>query len=180
MQAQSNSLISSTLCIKWTVNSCQKFTGTDYGHPIMPWSQKNWWRSVSTWPNATSRHYGTPRHKSKKSEKLGRCDRHNMLRPYLKIWDWDLIFSRAVQWWLFPHLASVVRLHWHSKVTFGKTAGSVFLKHLRNFKSFKIQSTYFFYFDFYLKFLFLPSQFRWGWGWGDLICITQALNLICI
>ena len=103
-----------------------------------------------------------------------------MLRPYLKIWDWDLIFSRAVQWWLFPHLASVVRLHWHSKVTFGKTAGSVFLKHLRNFKSFKIQSTYFFYFDFYLKFLFLPSQFRWGWGWGELICITQALNLICI
>ena len=27
--------------------------------------------------------------KSKISEKLGRCGRQNMLRPYLKIWDWD-------------------------------------------------------------------------------------------
>ena len=29
------------------------------------------------------------RHKSKKSENLGRCGRQNMLRPYLKIWDWE-------------------------------------------------------------------------------------------
>ena len=29
--------------------------------------------------------------------KMGRCGRQNMLRPYLKIWDWDLIFDRAVK-----------------------------------------------------------------------------------
>ena len=37
------------------------------------------------------------RHKSKKSEILGRCGRQNMLRSELKIWDWDLIFDRAVK-----------------------------------------------------------------------------------
>ena len=37
------------------------------------------------------------RHKSKKSEKLGRCGRQNMLRPYLTIWDWDWIFGRPVK-----------------------------------------------------------------------------------
>jgi hypothetical protein len=37
------------------------------------------------------------RHKSKISEKLGRCGRQNMLWPYLKIWDWDWIFGRAVK-----------------------------------------------------------------------------------
>ena len=37
------------------------------------------------------------RHKSKISEKLGRCGRQNMFWPYLKIWDWDWIFGRAVK-----------------------------------------------------------------------------------
>ena len=37
------------------------------------------------------------RHKSKKSEKLGRCGRQNMLRPYLKIWEWEWIFGHAVK-----------------------------------------------------------------------------------
>jgi len=37
------------------------------------------------------------RHKSKISERLGRCGRQNMLRPYLKIWDWDWIFGRGVK-----------------------------------------------------------------------------------
>jgi hypothetical protein len=37
------------------------------------------------------------RHKSKISEKLGRCGRQNMLRSYLKIWDWELSFGRAVK-----------------------------------------------------------------------------------
>ena len=37
------------------------------------------------------------RHKSKISEKLGWCGRQNMLRPYLKIWDWDWIFGSAVK-----------------------------------------------------------------------------------
>ena len=37
------------------------------------------------------------RHKSKISEKLGRFGRQNMLRPYLKIWDWDWILGRAVK-----------------------------------------------------------------------------------
>ena len=36
------------------------------------------------------------RHKSKISEKLGRCGRQNMLRPYLKIWDLELISGHAV------------------------------------------------------------------------------------
>ena len=35
------------------------------------------------------------RHKSKKSENYGRCGRQNMLRPYLKFWEW--IFGRAVK-----------------------------------------------------------------------------------
>ena len=33
------------------------------------------------------------RHKSE----MGRCGRQNMLWPYLKIWDWDWIFGRAVK-----------------------------------------------------------------------------------
>ena len=37
------------------------------------------------------------RHKSKKSENLGRCGRQNMLQPYLKIWEWEWIFGRAVK-----------------------------------------------------------------------------------
>ena len=37
------------------------------------------------------------RHKLKISEKLGRCGRQNMLPPFLKIWDWDWIFGRAVK-----------------------------------------------------------------------------------
>ena len=36
------------------------------------------------------------RHISKKYENLGRCGRQNMLRPYLKIWDWEWIFGPAV------------------------------------------------------------------------------------
>ena len=37
------------------------------------------------------------RHKSKISEKLGWCGRQNMLRPLLKIWEWEWIFGRAVK-----------------------------------------------------------------------------------
>ena len=37
------------------------------------------------------------RHKSKISEKLGRCGRQNMLPPYLKIWEWEWIFGCAVK-----------------------------------------------------------------------------------
>ena len=37
------------------------------------------------------------RHKSKISEKLGRCERQNMLRSYLKIWEWEWIFGHAVK-----------------------------------------------------------------------------------
>ena len=47
------------------------------------------------------------RHKSKISEKLGRCGRQNKLRPYLKIWDWDWIFGRAVKvcsWWFLTSI----------------------------------------------------------------------------
>ena len=37
------------------------------------------------------------RHKSKISGKLDQCGWQNMLWPYLKIWDWGWIFSRAVK-----------------------------------------------------------------------------------
>ena len=37
------------------------------------------------------------RRNSKKPEILSRCGRQNMLWPYLKIWDCDLIFGRAVK-----------------------------------------------------------------------------------
>ena len=33
----------------------------------------------------------------KLSGSLGRCGRQNMLRPYLKIWNWDWIFGRVVK-----------------------------------------------------------------------------------
>ena len=46
------------------------------------------------------------RHKSKKSEILGQCGRQNMLRLYLKIWDWDLIFGRAVKAISWPGVRS--------------------------------------------------------------------------
>ena len=41
------------------------------------------------------------RHKSKKSENLGWYGRQNMLRPYLKIWKWELIFGHAVSTLVF-------------------------------------------------------------------------------
>ena len=62
------------------------------------------------------------RHKSKISENLGWCGRHNMLRPYLKIWEWEWIFGRAVKAisslgvhspWLQPYLCCWVVLHIH-------------------------------------------------------------------
>ena len=34
---------------------------------------------------------------SKISEKLGRCGRQNMLRPYLRIWEWEWILGCAVK-----------------------------------------------------------------------------------
>ena len=36
-------------------------------------------------------------HKSKISEKLGQCGKQNMLRPYLKIWECELILGCAVK-----------------------------------------------------------------------------------
>ena len=56
--------------------------------------------TVHTWFICTSKARTTDtqwRHKSKISEKLDRCDRQNMLRPYLKIWDRYWIFGRAVK-----------------------------------------------------------------------------------
>ena len=49
-------------------------------------------------PNKRARTTDTQwRHTSNISEKLGRCGRQNMLRPYLKIWEWEWIFGRAVK-----------------------------------------------------------------------------------
>ena len=33
----------------------------------------------------------------KEIENVGRCGRQNMLRPYLKMWEWEWIFGRAVK-----------------------------------------------------------------------------------
>ena len=44
--------------------------------------------------HSTDNHW---RHKSKISEKLGRCGRQNMLQLYLKIWECDWILGRAVK-----------------------------------------------------------------------------------
>ena len=41
-----------------------------------------------------------------KSENLGRCGRQNMLWPYLKIWEWELIFSHAVKAISLPGIRS--------------------------------------------------------------------------
>ena len=37
------------------------------------------------------------RQKLKKSDNVGQCGRQNMLLPCLKIWEWELIFGRAVK-----------------------------------------------------------------------------------
>ena len=52
-------------------------------------------QGVPIYPVTYPRTHGHPmqcRHISKKSENLGRCGRQNMLRPYLKIWEWEWIF----------------------------------------------------------------------------------------
>ena len=59
-------------------------------------------KSSVTWSwkdnGVTSRTTDTQwRHKSKISEKMGRCGRQNMLPRYLKIWEWAWIFGRAVK-----------------------------------------------------------------------------------
>ena len=41
-----------------------------------------------------------------------------MLRPYLKIWEWELIFGRAVK--AFPQRASVARAMWQSLQLFNQ------------------------------------------------------------
>ena len=56
------------------------------------------WRKKQTQRQKNAQTTNTQwRHKSKKYENLGRCGRQNMLRPYLKIWEWELIFGRAVK-----------------------------------------------------------------------------------
>jgi hypothetical protein len=66
------------------------FFSTFISSPIFPWMICNTYYVSRT--TDTQR-----RHKSKKFENLGRCVRQNMLRPYLKIWDCDLVFGRAVR-----------------------------------------------------------------------------------
>ena len=58
------------------------------------------------------------RHKSKKSEILGRCSRQNMLWPYLKIWEWELFFGRAVKAISSPGVRSPWLESWNFKFNF--------------------------------------------------------------
>ena len=58
--------------------------------------------SEIVWKSAKLEHYARTTdtqwsHKSNISEKLGRCGRQNMLRPYLRIWEWEWILGRAVK-----------------------------------------------------------------------------------
>ena len=51
-------------------------------------------KTIYTVPRTTDAKW---RHKSKISEKLGQCGKHNIFRQYLKIWDWDWIFGITVK-----------------------------------------------------------------------------------
>jgi hypothetical protein len=89
---------------------CQKFsTGflADFCNLVSLWLYYILWLQISrcalyslkqsaalSQPRTTDTQW---RHKSKISEKLGRSGRQNMLRPYLKIWEWEWIFGRAVK-----------------------------------------------------------------------------------
>ena len=73
--------------------------------------------SEIVWKSAKLEHYARTTdtqwsHKSNISEKLGRCGRQNMLRPYLKIWDWDWIFGRAVKAISSLGVRSPCRVEW--------------------------------------------------------------------
>ena len=57
------------------------------------------------------------RHKSKKSENLGQCGTQNMLRPYLRIWEWELIFVRAVKAISSPGVRSLCFRRWRFLLT---------------------------------------------------------------
>ena len=54
-------------------------------------------------------------HKSKKSENSGWYGRQNMLWPYLKIWDWELIFGCTVKAISSPGVRSPWVLLWYLK-----------------------------------------------------------------
>ena len=72
---------------------------------------------LMSWARTTDTQW---RHKSKISEKLGRCGRQNMLPPYYTIWEWEWIFGRAVKaifslgvrspclWTSFHHLIHLI------------------------------------------------------------------------
>ena len=71
------------------------------------------------------------RHKSKISEKLGRCGRENMLWPYLNIWEWEWIFGNTVKaisslgirsrWILVS-----TKCGWKGEQNFWKTVGVIY------------------------------------------------------
>ena len=73
------------------------------------------------------------RNKSKKSVNLGWCGRQNMLLRYLKIWEWELIFGRAVK----AIFAPGVRCPWYlcTSEIFGP-ATLWFMEHTRLLKDF--------------------------------------------
>ena len=47
------------------------------------------------------------------STNLGQCGRQNMLRPYLKIWEWEWIFGHAVKAISSPGVRSPCALKCH-------------------------------------------------------------------
>ena len=73
------------------------------------------------------------RHKSEKSKILGRYGRHKYGSAILKIWDWDLIFGRAVKAFFSPG----VRSPWFN--LFATYLGSCKLYSLIFYYSFNIQ-----------------------------------------
>ena len=71
------------------------FKSTDFIKNIQLYVKAGFPHFNSAWkPRTTNTQW---KHKSKISEKLGWCGRQNMLRPYLKTWEWEWIFGRAVK-----------------------------------------------------------------------------------
>ena len=92
------------------------------------------------WPRTTDTQWS---HKSKISEKLGRCGRQNMLRPYLKIWGWDwevkAIFSLGVRspwknlFWKCINVVLVLQLSKCYYLVYAEMLFRVFRDYLRYF-----------------------------------------------
>ena len=73
-----------------------------------------------TWTQDHSTDYGHPIMKSNKYENFGRCGRRNMLRSYLKIWEWEQIFGSALKAISSPGVRSPQSVDHSKRVVLGQ------------------------------------------------------------